>query len=185
MSTFTYLFAFALMATPPEKLDLPEAARLHQPLAPVMRAMVLHWELLDAREVGYVLAQADDFAENLKLLQGRFQELAAAPALAECIRFPSRDMAGDLLAFNRSYRDSLTSRLALDMIHAEELRAALAEADQLYRIWELVRDARCEYYYITYRRQALQQLRDLVGAEAFYSGQLPPHVPLWRIPVVD
>ncbi len=185
MSTFTSLFAFALLVTPPDVLELPEAAQLHRPLAPALRALALHWELLDPREVGYILAQADDFAGDLKLLQGRFQDLAAAPALAECHRFPSREMVGDLLAFNRTYRDSLTNRLALDMIHAEELRAALAETDQLYRVWDMVRDARCEYYYVTYRRQALQQLRDLVGDPAFYSGQLPPHVPLWRIPVVD
>jgi hypothetical protein len=30
------------------------------------------------------------------------------------------------------------------------------------------------------RRQALKQLRTLIGAEAYYTGQLPPHVPLWR-----
>jgi hypothetical protein len=185
MSTYNCLIAFALLASPPDVLELPEAPKLHPPLAPALRAMALHWELLDPREVGYVLAQADDFAGDLKLLQGRFQELAAAPALAECKRLPSREMAGDLLAFNRTYRDSLTNRLALDMVHADELRAALTETDQLYRIWDMVRDARCEYYYITYRRQALQQLLELVGPQAFYSGQLPPHVPMWRIPIAD
>jgi hypothetical protein len=149
MSTYSYLFAFALLTTPPDVLELPEAARLHAPLAPTMRAMALHWELLDPREVGYVLSQSDDFAGDLKLLQGRVQDLGDAPAVAECTRFPTREMAGDLLAFNRAYRDGLTNRLTLD------------------------------------RRQALQELRDLVGARAFYSGQLPPHVPLWRIPTVD
>ena len=45
-----------------------------------------------------------------------------------------------------------------------------------------LRDARCEHFYVTYRRQSLAQLRDLIGLEAFYTGRLPPHVPLWRIP---
>jgi hypothetical protein len=68
------------------------------------------------------------------------------------------------------------------MMHADELRTIVAETDWLYRIYDALRDARCEYFYVTYRRQALAQLRDLVGMEAYYSGQLPPHVPLWRIP---
>jgi hypothetical protein len=35
------------------------------------------------------------------------------------------------------------------------------------------------------RGQALQELRQLVGARAYYTAQLPPHVPLWRIPIAD
>lgn len=185
MFTLTPLVAFALLATPPDQLELPQAAKLYAPLAPTLRALALHLEVLDGRELGYVLAEADDFANDLKLLQGRYHDLRTAPPLAECRRFPDRELVGDMLAFNRLYRDGLTNRLTLDRVHADELKAALAETDQLYRIWDMVRDARCEYYFITYRRQALQQLRELVGARAFYTGQLPPHVPLWRIPIAD
>jgi hypothetical protein len=35
------------------------------------------------------------------------------------------------------------------------------------------------------RRQALAQLLELIGPHAYYSGTLPPHVPLWRLPVYD
>jgi hypothetical protein len=49
----------------------------------------------------------------------------------------------------------------------------------------MLRDARCDYYYVAYRRQALQQLREAIGPQAFYSGRMPPHVPLWRIAIVD
>jgi hypothetical protein len=182
---FPPLLAFALLTTPPDTLELPQAAKLHGPLASSVRALALHLELLDPREVGYVLAEPDSFATDLKVLQGRYQDLRSAPALVECKRFPDRELVGDFLAFNRLYRDGLNNRLSLDRVHAEELKAAVAETDQLYRVWDMVRDARCEYYYINYRRQALLQLRDLVGAHAFYSGQLPPHVPLWRIPIAD
>jgi hypothetical protein len=132
-----------------------------------------------------VLAQPQDFAADLKLLQGRYRELVNAPRLEECTRFPERPLVNDLMAFNRAYRNDLTTRLALDTIHEDELRAALTETDQLYRIWDAIRDARCDYYYITVRRQALQQLRELLGAEAYYSGRLPPHVPSWRFAVLD
>ncbi len=184
MSTFEYLFAFALLASPPETLELSDPVQLHGPLAPTLQALALHLELLDAREK-HILAKPDEFARDLKDLQERFQELAGAPSLADSHRFPNREIAGDLLAFNRAYRDSLSNRLALDAVHAEELRAALTETDTLYQIWDAVQNTRCEAYYIVFRRRCLQELRQLVGAQAFYSGQLPPHVPLWRIPIAE
>ena len=184
MSTYSCLFAFALLATPPDLLELPEAAKLFDTLGPDLKAIALHLELLDPKET-YVLEERDDFAGDLKLLQGRYQDLRAAPPLVDCQRFPDREMVGDLLAFNRLYREGLHNRLNVDRVHSEDLKAALSETDFLYRVWDKVRDARCEYYYVTYRRQALQELRDMVGARAYYTGQLPPHVPLWRIPVAD
>ena len=47
-------------------------------------------------------------------------------------------------------------------------------------MWDAVRDARCEFYYVTVRRQSLQKLRDLIGKEAYAAGELPDYVPTWR-----
>ena len=66
-----------------------------------------------------------------------------------------------------------------------ELREMLQEVDRLYNIWDTVRDARCDYYYVTVRRQALKKLRETVGDDAYYSGALPPHVPIWRFARID
>jgi hypothetical protein len=57
---------------------------------------------------------------------------------------------------------------------------ALQETDRLYQVWDAVRDARCDYYYVTVRRQALKRLRELIGDEAYYSASFPPCVPFWR-----
>ena len=35
------------------------------------------------------------------------------------------------------------------------------------------------------RRGALKKLREAVGDEAYYSGHLPPHVPVWRFAQID
>jgi hypothetical protein len=185
MFTFKYVIATALLTAPPDSLVLADTAGVHQALSPALQAVAVDWEILDARENRYVLAQPQDFLADLKLLQGRYHELINAPRLEECSRFPERALVNELMAFNRAYRNDLTTRLALDTVHEEELRAALTETDQLYRVWDAIRDARCDYYYITVRRQALLQLRELIGAEAYYSGQLPPHVPVWRFPVLD
>jgi hypothetical protein len=185
MSMYLYLFAAALLTTPPELLELSDASKLYRPLGPAMRDLAMHWELLDSRETTYILAQEKDFADDLRLLQDRYHDLAHAPPLIDCSRFPDRNLISDLLGFNRAYRDALASRLEFDRVHAEDLRTAIEETDLLYRIWDSLRDARCDYYFTTYRRQALKLLRDIVGDQAYYSGQLPPHIPLWRIPIVD
>ena len=56
----------------------------------------------------------------------------------------------------------------------------LCETDRLFRAWDAVRDARCEFYYTTVRRHALKNLREMIGDDAFAAGELPPYVPEWR-----
>jgi hypothetical protein len=181
MNGFDLALAALLLTAPPGTLNLDNPTGLHTVAAPTLTALALQWELLDAREGDY-LKNAQEFVSDLKVLQGRYAELRNAPPVNEIERFPSRDLVNDMLAFNRTYHDSVHSRQSVDMLHSEELQVILAETDQLHRVYEAVRDARCDYYYVTYRRQALNQLRDLIGLEAYYTGQLPPHVPLWRIP---
>jgi hypothetical protein len=185
MLPIKYALAAALLTAPPDSITLTDTVTIHGELAPAMRHLAVAWQILDPRENRYVLSQPQDLTADLKLLQGRYRELRDAPLLEECRRFPERALVNEMMAFNRAYRSDLVSRLALDSIHEDELRAALAETDHLYRVWDAVRDARCDYYYITVRRQALQQLRDLIGPQAYYSGDLPPYVPLWRFPVYD
>lgn len=178
MGSFKLLFAAALLSSPPTGLG--DLAGSYDALAPAVREVAVQWEILDARELHHMLAHEQDFESDLKALQERYRELRTAPPLSECQRFPGREVVNEMLAFNRSYRQDLDGRISLDVVHGEELRAALMETDQLYRVWDLVRDARCEYYYVTVRRQALLNLRETVGSVSFYTGELPPHVPVWR-----
>src|SRR5205085_10335996 len=120
---------------------------------------------LDPREVRYVLARAEDFENDLNLLRRRYQDLHDAPKLHDGQRFPDRGAVNDLLAFNRAYRRYLDARQAMEQDRSACVRAALKETDCLYQVWDAVRDARCEYYYITVRRQALKRLRTVLGEE--------------------
>ncbi len=185
MFAFECLMAVTLVTTPSGPAPAAAPAAPPGSLRTALQQLAVAWEILDPREVRYVLARAEDFPGDLKLLRRRYRNLHGAPALSECQRFPDRSMVNELLTFNRTYRNFLTARQPVDLVHGEELRAALNETDQLYQIWDAVRDARCSYYYVTVRRQALKQLRELIGMEAFYRGQLPPHVPIWRFPEID
>jgi len=176
--------AVVWLITPPDFFEVTDVNPWYRFAADPMRALALQWEVLDARETGHILARASEFKEDVRVLQERFHDLRSAPPLGEAQRFPGRDLVGDMMAFNRAFHENLSKRLEMDRIHAEELRSALSETDQLHHIWNTVHEINCPYYYVTYRRQALRQLRELIGDQAFYTGNLPPHVPLWRIPEV-
>ncbi len=185
MFPLDYLLAVALISGSPEAEVPPEAAAEFAAVRPTLKSLAVAWEVLDPRETRYILKQADSFPTDLKLLRKRRRDLADAPPLHDCMRFPDRALINDLLAFNRAYRQHLDSRQPVDVTYTYELHEALREADRLYQVWDTVRDARCEFYYVTVRRLALKKLRDSRGQQAYYSGALPPHVPVWRFTRID
>ena len=185
MFPLDYALAVVLLAAPPDTADPPEALQPFLTVRPTAQSLAVDWEVLDPREVRYVLARAEDFPADLKMLRNRYQNLADAPPLSEAARFPDRAMVNELLTFNRTYRQYLTVRQPVDLVHGDELRIALNETDHLYQVWDSVRDARCNYYYVTVRRHALKKLRETIGPEDYYAGRLPPHVPVWRFQRID
>jgi hypothetical protein len=184
MFTYDCALAALLLTAPVDLAPETDLAALAEWLRPTWVQLALDAEVLDPREDRFASGLSRDAAGDLKELQGCADAMLTAPPLDECQRFPDRKLINELLSFNRAYRSDLLARLAIDPLHAEELRVALAETEQLYLIWNALRDAQCEYYYITVRRHSLQQLRDLVGERSFYSGELPPHVPYWHFPVL-
>ena len=179
-----YLLAVALVMAPVGSPE-PTAPDAFAALGPAVKALALRLELLDPREARYILTRPQDFGSDLTLLRQRYRELADAPPLADGQRFPDRAAINDMLAFNQIYRQNLENRLAVETVRARELQEAIQETDRLYFLWNLVRDARCDYYDVTVRRQALKRLRDLAGEEAYSSGHLPPYVPLWRFQTIN
>lgn len=173
------LIAFVLTTAP----DAPPCDRPPCPLAS-MQAVALRLEVMDPREQRHLFARPEDFAADLRVVRRRYDTLADAPPLSDAERFPERLAIAGLLSFNRSYRQNLEDRAALYPADADEYREAIAETDYLYSVWDKARDARCDYFYVTVRRQALKKLREEIGPQAYYSGCLPPHVPIWRFRVI-
>jgi hypothetical protein len=179
------MLAVSLLTCPVDATETVVAPEHLASVRPTLQDLAISLEVLDPREVRYVLTRGEDFAADLKLLRRRYRELGDAPPLHDCMRFPDRALINDLLSFNRAYRQHLDSRQSLEGTYWWELREVLQEADRLYQIWDLVRDARCDYYYVTVRRQALKKLRDTIGYANYYNGTLPPHVPVWRFARID
>lgn len=179
MLSLDLLIAVVLITTPeiPPTADYPPC-RLN-----TLQAVALSMELMDPRERHYTLARQEDADADIKCVRRRYAELVDAPYVVDALRFPSRQFVTELLAFNRSYRGYLCGRQRLDILDYG-IASAIEETDYLYAIWDRVRDASCDYYYVTVRRAALKKLREAIGYSAYCNGCLPPHIPIWRFQVI-
>lgn len=185
MLPLDYALAIGLLTTPVETADPPPPVPEMVTVRPTLQALAVSWELIDPREVHCWLAPSEDFEADLKLLRRRYHDLVDAPPLADCVRFPDHELVSELLSFNRNYRQHLDDRRSFDIANSWDLHEALRETDWLYEVWDTVRDARCESYYVTVRRRALKKLRETVGPASYYAGNLPPHVPIWCFGHID
>ena len=184
MTAHDLVLAAALIVAPPGTPESSPSAERWPVVQAALHQTAIGMELLDDREKRYVLARVEDFDCDLNLLRRRHVDLADAPRVADGFRFPERRAVNEFIQFNRAYRKNLEHRQAWESDRADVIRIALLETDRLYRVWDLVRDSRCEFYYVTVRRQAMKQLKEAVGDEAYTAGDLPPYVPEWRFHAV-
>jgi hypothetical protein len=180
MTACDLILAAALITAPPGTPEPPPAADQWAALQSALHKTAIEWEILDERETRYVLARPEDYDADLNLLRRRYADLAGAPRLADAARFPDRQAVNEFIRFNRAYRKHLETRQVWEADRADAIRVVVLETDRLYQVWDAVRDARCEFYYVTVRRQALLKLKDALGAAAYEAGDLPPYVPEWR-----
>lgn len=143
---------------------------------PTLYAIALNEELVDPRE----LARTDsEFISDIYKRQDRFKGF---PKLHELDRFPDIQLINDFLSKNACYATCLRQRLAFDLYHEDDIREAIHESAQLYCLYDFLRDAKATTYYVGVRRDSLNSFRELIGAEAFYSGFLPSPIPVRHLP---
>jgi hypothetical protein len=168
--------------------DIPETAPLPK-ITPALRSAMLKlaidWEIMDPREARLTLVRRQEYRADLSQLRRRYHDLADAPRIQDSLRFPEREYINKLKEFNEAYRRHLELQRTVESSYAWQFQEALRETDQLYDVWDTLSDARCEYYYVAYRRQALKKLREMLGPDAYYRGQLPPPVPVWRFREIE
>ncbi len=180
MVPLDYMLAVAVLMAGPRCGSPAQDLTAHACLAPTLSNVALSWELIDPREEGLLFARRGDFPCDVELVQRRYAELSDAPPVSDALRLPNKETAGELLAFNRTYYATLKQRHELLGDNMGAVVPAMTETDRLYRIWDLVRDAGSDCYYVSVRRQALLTLRQAIGVADFAYAKLPPHVPVWR-----
>ena len=180
MSASDLILAAALLTAP---VGTPEQTPQEDNWPAVRDAVhkiAVEWEIMDPRETRYVLATREDFEADLNLLRTRYTELADAPRLTDCQRLPDRRTVNELIKFNRAFRKYLEERQAWEADRIDLFSIAIQETDRMYRQWDAIRDAQCDFYYVTVRRNALKRLKDSIGEDAFSTGHMPHYVPAWR-----
>jgi hypothetical protein len=175
MSPFDHVLAVALIVAPGDPGPVPELAHV----GPALRHVALDWQLLDPRESKALLVRPDAFAADLAWLRKRHASLEHAPYAGEADRLPMARTISEGMALNRARWEQWRRRLETEPPEPESLKleGAVNEADRLYRLWDLMRDARRESYLVTERRKALASLRLAIGWAAFHRGDWPPPAP--------
>lgn len=184
MSPSDLVLAAMLLSAPVGTIEQAPTQDRWPILQSALHKTAIEWEILDSRETRYVLAKLDDFQEDLDFLRKRRVDFENLPKVAESERLPTRQLINDYIRFNRAYRKNLETRLLWEPDRADIIGDAIQETERLYKIWDAMRDAKCEFHYVTVRRLALRKLEDMMGSDAYTSGDLPPYVPEWRFVVV-
>ncbi len=179
MSASDLLMAAMLLSAPAGTPEQAPPADRWVAMQGALHQTAIEWEILDPRETRYVLAKPEDFQEDLDFLRKRRVELADAPKVADSFRLPDKHLMNDYIQFNRAYRKNLETRLIWEADRATLIGEVLRETDRLYKLWDAMREAKCDFHYITYRRQQLKKLKDGMGEPAYTAGELPPCVPEW------
>ena len=175
-----FSMAFMLLTTPPGVVETPPDMATWSVLQASVQELAIQWEILDPRETKYILAKPEEYAIDINLLRRRYQDLKEVPRLADANRFPDRQTANELIQHNRAFRKTIDARRALETDRADEWLVVLKDTDQLYQVWDAVRDAKCDFYYVTVRRHALRKLKETLGDEDYAQASLPPGVPTWH-----
>jgi hypothetical protein len=140
---------------------------------------------LDLELVGPTERWIDDFRSELNYVRRHARELQVAPPLDDVVSLPPSSVSRESRCFNLNYQRNLELRRNVALHRQDELDEALQEARHLSTIWALVDTAACPTQSWVCRRMALLRLREMIGPEAYYTGAIPPCVPLWRFEMMD
>lgn len=145
-------------------------------LSHAMQFACIACEIMDERERKYMFAKADDFQHDLDVMRSRWRDLYDAPRLHECYLLPERCITNELVQLNRMQKEHFEQ---VRELYPYDLRftAIIDDLNERYRLWGYARNARCEYYYVNIRREAMKKLLRSVGEQAFSRGELPSVVP--------
>ena len=81
-----YLLALNLLTAPPEAANPPIDPRKSDAFRFTLQQAAINLEILDRRELRYVLMRREESSSDLSLLRRRYQDLADVPPLHDCER---------------------------------------------------------------------------------------------------
>lgn len=101
------------------------------------------------------------------------------PPLTDLDRFPPPAVTEAGWRFACAYREHLRGQCVLHVSWQADYDRLLQRSLWHYQVWDWIDDAvRLNWMEPEWRRERLGRVRDLLGAEAYGAGRLPPPVPL-------
>lgn len=183
------VLALTLITAPGIETPAPNSEKPFPPPPVSVEAIRLVSEALELSGEGerhwlFAVGQWSDPYYPLRETRERYERCRDYPPLCDAVRFPSAELCRDMLDCNRRHEAWLEERQRL-MPGEEWIREALRECKECREVWWQCECAGLDYYSVTARREAMNTLRKLIGPVAYYSGCLPPPVPVWRMRRAD
>lgn len=97
---------------------------------------------------------------------------------------PPAEVCRENLKAAKHALDLIRSRESVEPRHAAWLCEARSQVLCLFNVWDTTTDARTAGTSTRWQDDRMDRLRSLVGPGRYYSGRLPPPVPLWAFPEV-
>lgn len=113
---------------------------------------------------------------KLAVILGMF--IAQVPTLDDINRFRwiSRAEVQELMRFNQKMQDSIRQH---QMVYVGCCEEELREFEHLRKAWDELDNCLCENAETQWR--GVINLQKMIGREAFLRGEMPPHIPFWRL----
>ena len=165
------IVVLALLSLP---IEVPVPRNVPEPVWDTLKRVSLAIEIVGPHE-----RWRSDFQAEFSYVHTHWRELAEAPPLADSYRFPPAYVAAEYCRFNTTYQEYLRSRRWLFHHHQDAYSLCLKESKYLALIWTAVYGSVDRSSSFVSQRRYLTRLRELLGLEAYYAGDLPPPVPLW------
>ncbi len=156
---------------PPEKFDA---------ISKAVHLVAIEWQIMDERESRYICSKQEQFQEDVNFLRKRLNDLKDTPMIEDACRIPEKKLLDDAIAFNRQYKSHLDLRVIWEADRAHVLNEAIQETEYLYRLYDAMRESKCDFHYVSYRRLSLAKARKYMGEVAWEKGEIPDCVPIWR-----
>ena len=154
-----------------EKQDIDAYVEL---LMPSLVAAAFDLEIINKSEIKSYKPNWD-FVNHLR---ERYRNYKNMPRSIESSQFPQIDIIQKMISTNCAYGTQLLQLKTISNFDTIDL--AIEENNHLHKILYLMRESKLEYSK-TAQRIALNDYRNIVGYQFYYSGQLPPSIPYWRI----
>jgi hypothetical protein len=107
------------------------------------------------------------------------------PPLADAYRFGTVDQTKYACQINREYRSHLERQMAVNLHLEQQYSRMLQELDLRHNVWENLYWALWQWCSPGYRRERLANIRDIIGDDAYYAGQMPEPIPLHWLQRID